>query len=61
MASGDTRDLTYGKPYTGTPVQQASREGKVATVLDMYRMAAVTITEHTNDNHYTTNGNLYSE
>jgi hypothetical protein len=60
MASGNG-DVQYGLPYTGTPVQQASRDGKVATVLDMNRLAARTITEHANDDHYTSDGHLYHE
>lgn len=60
MASADPRDPQYGKPYTGSPVQQPSRAGS-RTVLDMARLVTVRITTSVNDNHYTPNGNLYHE
>lgn len=60
MASGNG-DVQYGLPYTGTPVQQGSRNNKVTTVLDMNRLATRTITQHTNDDHYTSDGHLYHE
>lgn len=65
MASGDLRDPQYGQPYTGSPVQQASRDGVVSTVLDMYKNKSITITEHTSDSHYVAAGpnagDLYHE
>lgn len=60
MASADPRDPIYGQPYTGSPVQQGTRSG-VQTVLDMTRKATRRITVSANDNHYTSDGNLYHE
>jgi hypothetical protein len=61
MASGNG-DQQYGLPYTGTPVQQASRDGQQATVLDMQKLGTRTITEHADDNHYVNYvGPLYHE
>lgn len=61
MASGDPRDPQYGQPYTGSPVQQASRDGVTSTVLDMNKGVARTITQHANDDHYAADGALYHE
>lgn len=51
MASGNG-DQQYGLPYTGTAVQQASRDGETATVLNMQSLGTQTITEHDDDDHY---------
>lgn len=56
MASGNVGDVEFGKPYTGTPVQQASRDNKVQTVLDMNFGVTRTITMHANDDHYISQG-----
>lgn len=61
MASGDPRDPTYGTPYTGTPVQQASRDGQVSDVLDLNRKVVRRVTQSITDDHYTTDGDLYHE
>lgn len=61
MSSADPRDPIYGQPYVGTPVQQASRNGVVSNVLDMYANKVVLVTQSTTDNHYLPNGNLYHE
>lgn len=61
MASGDPRDPQLGLPYVGSQVQQATRNGQSSTVLDMYAMKTVRLTQATNDNHYTADGHLYHE
>lgn len=63
--SSDPRDPQTGIPYTGTPVQQASRDGEVSDVLDMNKLTVVRITESANDSHYVASGpnsgDLYHE
>lgn len=61
MASSDPRDPIFGIPYTGTPKQQGNAKTGKKTVLDMYRLATVTITVSTSDGNRTPNGNLYHE
>ena len=62
MASGSPRDITYGKPYTGTPVQQVDpRTAGTLSVLNMNALKSETTTVSTSDDHYTPNGNLYHE
>lgn len=60
MASTDPRDPVYGKPYVGTPVQQAPRSGS-KTVLDMLKLKAIRITVSANDNFRTSRGTPYHE
>lgn len=58
--AADVRDPQYGKPYVGTPVQQAARSGQ-RTVLDMFRNTLRTVTVSQGDSHYTPDGHLYHE